>query len=188
MSFSSCLEQIAESARSKRLSLWVGAGISRDPPASLPLANELKFCILEKICSESSLHKLYEDHLQDGKDVGGLIKEYPLEAFIERIYEIRHENTRKIVDKIAELFRCGSPNHNHFLIAGMMKKGYIRQILTTNFDLLIERALEALGCPHLVDFAVCSTEEQFRRMNSNLKVPTILKIHGSADDLSLIHI
>jgi len=69
-----------------------------------------------------------------------------------------------------------------------MKEGYVRQVLTTNFDLLIETALEALGCRRATDFSVCSTDEQFRKISPTMKLPAILKIHGSADEQESIRI
>jgi tetratricopeptide (TPR) repeat protein len=179
LNFSECLEQIAESARQKRLSLWVGGGISWP---TLPLSNELKFYILERICDHSELRQLYEDRLRKEKDIGEDIKKYQLEAFIESISQINPQ----LVAKIAELFLGGFPNKNHFLIARLMEKGIVREVLTTNFDVLVERVLESIadnkGWREAVDYCVYSKEEQFERLQSELDLPTILKIHGSADN------
>lgn len=174
MDFSKCLEQIVESARSKRLSLWVGAGISTP---TFPLGNELKFYILEKICIEANLSPLFQDHLQEGKDLGTQIEGYPLEAFIERICDCYD-----IVPALAELFTAGTPNKNHNTIARLIERQYLRNVLTTNFDLLIERALEQIGWLRQVDFEVFSTEKDFHTVDFNQSSPAIFKIHGSADD------
>ena len=178
MDFQECLEQIAESARSKKLSLWVGAGISKDPPASLPLGKELKFYILEKLCDHPELQQLYEERLREGRDIGNRIRDYPLEAFVERIAD----NEDHIISKIAELFRGGDPNKNHFLIAKLMEKGFIRTVITTNFDLLIEKALEGVGWLEVTDFYVYRTEDQIERSAFHQDVPSIFKIHGSVDN------
>jgi hypothetical protein len=181
MNYSECLEQIAESIRLKRLSLWVGAGISCD---TLPLGNELKFYILEMICSKTHLQRFYENRLHNEKDIGMKIKEYPLEAFIECI----SKNDEEIVSVIAELFRGGSPNKGHELIARLMKEGFVKDVLTTNFDLLIEKALERIGEKKKEHFNVWHTEDQFTTVDSDLSFPTIFKIHGSADDDSSIRV
>ena len=179
------MEQIAESARSKRLSLWVGAGISNDPPASLPLANELKFHILERICDSPDLRQLYEARLQEGKEIGNRIKHYPLEAFVELVLRNYAPN---IVEKIAEVFRSGEPNGNHITIAKAIRNGFIRNVLTTNFDLLIEKALYYLGWTKGKDFEVYFTEDHFSRMDRNPSLPCVFKIHGSANDESSIKV
>ncbi|MGA8905266.1 MAG: SIR2 family protein, partial [Candidatus Bathyarchaeia archaeon] len=180
--FSEYLGQIVNSARSGKLSIWVGAGISKEMPSSLPLANELKFHLLESICKHPQLARIHEDYLRDGTDIGRQIRDYPLEAFIERIAEAVND----AVGTIAELFKSGLPNKNHFLIARLMERGYVREILTTNFDPLIEMALEALGLLPVVDFYVYSTETQFGRIGLEPKFPTIFKIHGSANAVESI--
>ncbi len=64
LTFEECLQQIVESALSKRLALWLGAGISCKPPANLPLSRELKFHILERICQSDMLCHMYEERLR----------------------------------------------------------------------------------------------------------------------------
>jgi tetratricopeptide (TPR) repeat protein len=111
-------------------------------------------------------------------DIGKKIENYPLEAFIECIAE----NNDEMLGTIAQLFRYGSPNKSHFLVARLLEKGLVRDILTTNFDLLIERALGCLGWLEIVDYCVYHAEDQFRQSKSDLSLPAIFKIHGSADD------
>lgn len=182
MSFSECLELIAQSAGSRRLSIWAGSGISLRAPASLPLANELKFYIVRKICEDPVLSKLYENRLAEGKDLGKKIEQYPFEAFIELIS--RHNS---ILESIAGVFRGGSPNKNHLLIANLMQKRLVREVLTTNFDLLIEKALEG-DWARGVDFEVYLTEKQFRALGSGPRLPALFKIHGSADDVASMRV
>jgi hypothetical protein len=64
-----------------------------------------------------------------------------------------------------------------------LEKGLVREILTTNFDLLIEKALEQIGWSLGVDFNVYSTEDDFSRIDTHLGLPAIFKIHGSASDV-----
>jgi len=183
MNFSEALEHIVDTACSKRLSLCVGSGISVGRPACRPLADELKFCILEGICSSVELRQLYEHRLRTEKDIGGKIRTYPLEAFIERISE-----NYDILGTIAEIFRGGSPNKNHIIIARLLENGFVREILTTNFDLLLEKALVSIGWRIRDDFNVYCTEKQFREIDFDSRLPTIFKIHGSADDQESIRV
>jgi hypothetical protein len=177
LDFSTCLQEIADSVRLGQLSLWAGSGISHEPPSALPLANEMKFYVLEQICDVGDLRGLYESRLQEGKDIGEKVRSYPLEAFLEGISE-NHD----ILGSIAEVFRHGSPNSNHITIARLLQKGLVREVLTTNFDLLIERALEQIGWSIGVDFSVYHTEDEFSRIDARPSLPAIFKIHGSASN------
>ena len=177
MDFSECLERLVETARSKQLSVWAGAGISWKTPACRPLARELKLYILESICSHPALSGFFKNRLQQDSNIYDMIASYPLEAFIEQIE--RHLN---IVSDIAKVFRGGSPNKYHLFIAKMMKERFVREVLTTNFDLLIERALESNGWHAGVNYRVYSTESRFARLGSARCVPSVFKIHGTADN------
>jgi tetratricopeptide (TPR) repeat protein len=92
------------------------------------------------------------------------------------------------ISTILDIFRNGKPNTNHVLIARLAKYGYLKTIVTTNFDLLIERALIVEGLKKSNDFQVFFKEEQFANLDAidkNGKI-TILKIHGSIEDLNSI--
>jgi len=168
--------------RLKRMSLWVGAGISWP---SLPLGSELKFCILEKICAHAELQQYYEDRLQPRRDIGRDIGKLPLEWIVQVISTL----DPTILDSIVRVCQRGSPNKNHFLIAKLMKGGFVSQVVTTNLDLLIERVLEGdLGWQRGVDFNLLSNESQFERVDPTSSRPTLFKIHGSVDDASSVRI
>jgi hypothetical protein len=141
------------------------------------LANELKFNVLEQICDVGDLRGLYENRLQEGKDIGEKIRSYPLEAFLEGISE-NHD----ILGSIAEVFRHGSPNDNHITMARLLQKGYVREVLTTNFDLLIEKALGQIDESVGVNFKVYFTEDEFSGIEIHPPLPAVFKIHGSASD------
>jgi tetratricopeptide (TPR) repeat protein len=176
--FSDIMNEIAESMLSGRLSLWVGAGISHNDPSGLPLADELKFHILERICPDSGLRL----RLSEEGNLRSKSSAYPLEATIHLIS--RH---RDLLETIAELFRSGSPNRTHLLIAKLMQKGLLKEVFTTNLDLLIERAFEK-SWQKGVDFDVCAREDQFGAILSDSSHPRIYKIHGSADDLQSMRV
>jgi hypothetical protein len=71
------------------------------------------------------------------------------------------------------------PTHAHKAIAWLVKEGFIRVILTTNFDPLMEMALQEQGIP----FDVVSTEDAIKGIrpiiHSNC---TIIKLHGDYRD------
>ena len=127
--------------------IFCGAGISRN--SGLPLANDLKQSILGKLPI-------------DKKDIDEVMNSnLPFEAFME----ILSENTN--ISKIIDIFKRGEPNTNHIMIARFCKKGYLRTIFTTNFDLLIENALEKEGLRENVDFKRYFNEEHFSEIDYN---------------------
>jgi NAD-dependent SIR2 family protein deacetylase len=151
--------------KEKEFVTFCGAGISKN--SGLPLANELKRYILGKLPI-------------DDKDIEEMMaSNLPLEAFMETI----SDNTD--ISRILEIFENGEPNTNHILIARLAKNSYIKTIFTTNFDLLIEKALEKEGLKRGKDFEVYCNEEQFSEIDfediEDEKI-RILKIHGSIDN------
>jgi len=144
--------------------VFCGAGISKN--SGLPLANELKRHILEKLpLVKEDIEEIMSSNL-------------PFEAFMETLSE------NSDISKIFEIFENGRPNTNHILIARLARNGYLRTIFTTNFDLLIERALEKEGLKEGIDFERYYNEGHFSEIdfdNLNDKIK-IYKIHGSADN------
>lgn len=144
-------------------SIFCGAGISKN--SGLPLANELKQYILEKLLiNRNDINEIFDSNL-------------PFEGFIEAIM------TKTNVSKILDLFKYGEPNTNHVFIAKLAKYGYLKTIFTTNFDLLIEKALENEKLKRNKDFKVYSSEEEFPEIDlDNINIISIFKIHGSIDN------
>lgn len=151
------------------LAVFCGAGISRN--SGLPTANELKKEILKKLpLSHSEVDKIME---WTG----------PFESFMEMFSDTRGFSI------ILDIFKLGTPNTNHVFIARLLKAGLTNVIATTNFDNLIEKALEIEPLQRNRDFKVLITEEElenFQKRGSNL--PIVLKLHGSIDNLDSIAI
>lgn len=77
-----------------------------------------------------------------------------------------------------------SPSAAHKAIARLVKKGYIKVIVTTNFDRLIERALEAEG----VAPQVISRPEAIQGMQPLPHASaTVIKLHGDYKDLNSLN-
>lgn len=75
-----------------------------------------------------------------------------------------------------------TPTDAHESIAWLMKKGYIRVVLTTNFDKLLETALRDIG----VEPTVISTTEAVVGAEPLAHVgPVVLKIHGDYKETNL---
>jgi len=74
------------------------------------------------------------------------------------------------------------PSAAHHAIADLAKHGYVRVILTTNFDRLTEQALEAAGIPP----QVVSRAEAVAGLTPLPHAPvTVMKLHGDYADLEM---
>lgn len=74
------------------------------------------------------------------------------------------------------------PSAAHHAIAQLVKRGYIRVILTTNFDRLLEKALEDAG----VSPQVLSRAEAVAGLTPLPHAPaTVIKLHGDYADLDM---
>jgi tetratricopeptide (TPR) repeat protein len=150
--------------RPNEFAIFCGAGISRN--SGLPLAYELVDKILECL-------RVSSDDIALFKKAG-----YPFEAFME----ILSKNSD--LSLVLDIFSLGRPNTNHILIAKLAKLGYIKNIFTTNFDLLFEAALDTEDLLENIHYNRYCEESDFRIQST----PNIMfcKIHGSIDNIDTI--
>ncbi len=153
----------------KRLyTFLVGAGISMDPPSSVPSARMF---------------------------VNELLKYYAPEEEIQNLSELKSMRYEFLVEKIQNLFdkeltfldyldEAKEPNAIHIFLANMIMR--YNYVVTTNFDYLIEMALKKNldGYPafhsHHKKVMVIITKEDYQKKVS-FQFP-IIKIHGSKYD------
>lgn len=69
-----------------------------------------------------------------------------------------------------------APNVNHNTLAAWAKEGTLHAVITTNFDTLIERAMESAGAPHGVYDALADDVPPWAAVPGT----AIVKLHGSA--------
>lgn len=161
--------KIASILKEKQTAIFCGAGISFN--SGLPVANSLLNAIFKTLdVSDSENSLIANSHL-------------PFEAIMETILN------ESSLEEIQDIFLKGLPNNNHFLIARLAKAGNVNVICTTNFDLLIERALEKEGLVKDTDFKVYSNDADFKNIGWNETQIKVIKIHGSAanqEELAII--
>lgn len=163
------LDSIESLFQENRLSVFCGAGISNAIPSNLPLANELKFNIVGRLLGIERSQSLVEK-----------LNRIPLEYVIEII----DRNSTGFLPALGRLFHAPTPNKCHFFLAQLVTTGHLQTIMTTNFDTLIEKAISALSG---LSYAVYSSEDEFSALNMNeLSHPSIIKIHGTADNIETI--
>ena len=135
-----------------RLAILCGAGISAPPPASLPLAAALV---------QRTTHRLL--HPYEGWLRALTLRPEMLFSYLYR------KNAPVTFDAIRDALSTGAFNRLHHFCAQVIERR--GAVITTNFDTLIEAALEAGAIP----FHRSTSTSRFRNA-------VLFKIHGSADD------
>ncbi|MFX1254325.1 MAG: tetratricopeptide repeat protein [Promethearchaeota archaeon] len=160
--FEPCELNIKDILRGKEpLTFLVGAGISMDPPSSLPSARQMIKDILRFGVVKNALDKLL------------LLQEIRYESLVE-MFRDRYDNNLKLMDYFEEV---SHPNSIHRYLAKMIRAGHY--VMTTNFDYLIERAI-GLDDPSL---KVVITHKDFEEYGEPIKnreegLLAVYKIHG----------
>lgn len=105
-------------------------------------------------------------------------KDFNYSDILENLCPTREER-RRFLEKY---FIDKEPSESHFLIADLVKKGLIKVILTTNFDRLMENALETEG----IHPTIVSSEEELKTSLSREHSDCwILKLHGDYKRLNI---
>ncbi|KFC19317.1 tetratricopeptide repeat protein [Chryseobacterium sp. FH1] len=158
---SSCNEiicRIKNKLQNKEVAIFCGAGISYN--SGLPLVNNLLKYIL----------KVIDVNENDSKIL--LNSNLPFEAFIQTL------SNETNIDDILNIFTKGQPNDSHQLIALLIKLGFVKNIITTNFDTLIEDALLEMKLINSTHYHVFSCDEEFKNIDWNDGNVKLIKIHG----------
>ena len=167
-------------AHAKNIVIFAGAGLSTGKPSALP--------------SWKPLNKLIAQALRERLESALRWKQQYLEEVMSSIDKEREDN-RFPPEYQAQLIEemCGEryfrglqaldvdvTNAGHELIAALAATGAIRAIITTNFDCLIERALERAGVRYHAAYDDPTFSQMTQRLAQadNAGLP-IIKIHGS---------
>lgn len=160
--------------------LLLGAGISRS--AHIPSGWEVENMLIEQLAATQGVadiedwHQWYKDKYGDSATYSSLLEELVKEP-TERVQLMR--GFFEPTDEEREL-GWKKPTKAHEAIAKLAKEGYIRVILTTNFDRLLERALEA---EDVIPQVICH-ESDIEKSTPIVhgKNVTIIKINGDYID------
>ena len=152
-----------------KLTFLVGAGCSIDAPSCLPAGPPMMEAIINYTCAESEIKKILELE----------------ELRFEQLVEILRDNLDPELKIIDYYGQCNKPNLQHFFLADMIKKGHF--VMTTNFDFLIERALQQSGIPKSAIIPVITKHdfEEFSNPSELFKKgkKAVFKIHGSTKNI-----
>lgn len=95
----------------------------------------------------------------------------PFEAFIDDL------TIASSIDLLLEVFDADVPNHAHKFFAKCALKGIANTFVTTNFDKLLEKALDDAGVP----YQVFSSETAFTQIDWDSEITKVIKLHGTID-------
>jgi hypothetical protein len=160
--------------------LLLGAGISRSThiPSGWEVEDKLieQLAATQKVTNVKNWHQWYKDKYGYSASYSSLL-EALVKTPTERVQLMK--GFFEPTDEEKEL-DWKKPTKAHEAIAKLAKDGYIRVILTTNFDRLLERALEAEG---VIPQVICH-ESDIEKSTPIVhgKTVTIIKINGDYID------
>eukprot|EP00301_Raphidiophrys_heterophryoidea_P000382 c10192_g1_i1.p1 GENE.c10192_g1_i1~~c10192_g1_i1.p1 ORF type:complete len:1577 (+),score=392.16 c10192_g1_i1:42-4733(+) len=149
--------------------IYAGAGVSMSAPSSSP-----SWWALMNETLQATFRGAPPEHAEMANKLGkGDISRQP-----EEIMESYYFAFQDRLFTLFQLLEAGRPNGNHIAMAKLAKAGKVKAILTTNFDIFIERALQEEG----VSFRVIVTNDEFREFyETGCSEFAVLKIHGTVD-------
>ena len=159
--------------------LLLGSGVSR--AAQVPTGWEITHDLIRKLAvasdesAEPDPELWYRERYEEAPDYSALINELAkapserqqlLRSYFEPSQQEREEDAKQ-------------PTAAHRAIAQLVAQGFVKVILTTNFDRLVEKALEDAG----VQPTVLSTPDQLKGMLPLVHTPhCVIKVHGDYAD------
>ena len=169
----------------KVYALFLGSGVSRS--AGIPTGWGIVEHLIQKIASfrnepcVPTPEKWFINTFNKEPDYSNLLEELT-STQEERVNLLRpyfEPNEEELTDKLKQ------PTIAHRKIAALVKKGYIKVIITTNFDRLIENALREIGVEPTVISNPNHVENAMPLMHSDI---TVIKINGDYLDTKFLNI
>jgi tetratricopeptide (TPR) repeat protein len=166
---------LIESARAGRLLVFCGSGVSSLAPSSAPSW----WGFYEKIVAalERTMRTGFPEY-SGQLDTKALLDRWTTQQVADLVI---HGFAGPTFTELVRLLDPAQTNENHEILAALAEPGYVRGLVTTNFDTLLERAVAARGGSPKV---IIPSEANARRTDSRA-VP-VVKLHGSAVDAQTI--
>jgi len=178
-------ERFLAQAKEGGVVILAGAGVSAIPPSSLPNWVSLNKMIVGALCER------IETYLNRPGYIGDL-QQWINTRLNERSFppdyqsQILEENCGDTYFKALQSLDVSVTNPVHEIIAWLARQGFINAIVTTNFDCLLEKALEKQGVLYEVAYdpsTYKSCANWLETRTSIIPIP-VLKVHGSVKDSS----
>jgi len=159
---------IAIAEVNKAYAIFLGSGVSKT--AGIPTGPEIlwdsKKLLYKLINEKEPKDKELKDWFEKSK-----FKDFTYSKILKAICSSQEER-RKFLEKY---FIGRSPTDTHRIIADMVKKGLTKIVITTNFDRLMEKALDDAE----IVYDVASSSAELKAMRPREQSPcSILKLHG----------
>ena len=159
--------------------LLIGSGVSR--AAGIPTGWEIVLDLIRRVAAmekeepPSDLEAWYQQHFDEAPDYSKILDRLTTTS-AERMALLRSyfEPTEEEQEQGLKI-----PTSAHRAIATLAKLGYVRMILTTNFDRLIEKALDEAG---IVPDVISSDDDLKGAMPYVHSQCVIVKLHGDYRD------
>lgn len=181
---STAYDELSKRLKANRLSVFAGSGISVD--SGLPawdgfIEKYIEMCekLNDRLHDEDKFTEIIDDAKKHkDKDLIGTIT-----ALKDKVTEIKRKSysTDFVDDKLNKLFYSATYNDYHKFI---VSTNY-RQIITTNYDPLLEDAAEDLGYNDLLMRSYSYTAQQSISSTLYAEKTAIIHAHGKAADLKL---
>jgi len=165
-------------SKAHNLILMVGAGVSAGKPSALPGWKPLNAAIFHALAQRLQAGisgRIDFEQLESLVENERNFNRFPPDYQAQLIYEMCGERYFQALQALdVDAF-----NAAHAGIAALAQAGALRAIVTTNFDRLIERALEQRQIPFEVVYDESGFAHLGERLSQNtLTVLPIIKIHG----------
>lgn len=155
--------------------LFCGAGVSKD--AGISTGWEVLLETLRRIRAQEEGKKTDYNDRQMEEYYELKYKDFEYAQIIRSLFPANEEQR----EFLQELFKNKSPGKSHQLIAEWVKQGLVKFVITTNFDSMIEYALDEIGFRG--KYSVISDGEQIKNSKPwvHEDVCRIYKIHGTIE-------
>jgi NAD-dependent SIR2 family protein deacetylase len=147
------------------IGILVGAGLSVPLPTALPLQPE----ILRSLMNLDWLDGSEKYPIKDSELLDMVNKKIRLEHLLSIYKEWGNHDVGDLLRQFGE----AEPNYYHAKIAELVRENVVNRILTTNFDLCLEKALIREG----ISFSQITDERSFKEGGRREK--WIVKLHGT---------
>lgn len=143
-----------------------GAGISLDPPTSLPSGREIRNQFLELINRSFERARQWHPSLSGTTFPSKALPRMP-ERVLEPFYNLFADRVFAFLDP----FFLAKPNHNHRNLAKLAEGGFLKHVITLNFDFALESSLRG--------YRVFTSFEDFRKKGVRGSTLAVHKPHGT---------
>ena len=171
------VDKLVELFNKNDLVVFVGSAISMASPSHLLSGAMMRDSIIHASCKKHASLGKYEELIKEQHINPEMVYQIMLDSIGAEIFLVTHN-----------ICETNKFNSNHMFLAQAAKHGKISTILTTNFDHLIEDALESVGCQRNKDFIVYKDKEGFREyIGLTARHPEdkgihIVKLHGTIEN------